>query len=375
MKIKQNYDYLTEHFDRDESKARLALSLFMIGIIIFIINNTVLFFVDEEAYFWPRLCMKIMTDLCWVTGSIMGTKYYPTLRNNLLMPTLIFYLLGDVAVFFSVPVGGVLYAVGHVFMIMAIVETTYLRRWQKELWILLLLLPIIVLLLYTDNTWLIAIGIIYAAIVSAVMTFSLSNRYYWLAGVVFFLSDLTGFMRLVLKDNKYTYVVTTTIYFAAFFMLCISVYGIHRKEVVTWRDLFRLLSDARDRNIHFWVCGHWALGLIKGDRKYAYDHIDLAYDAAKEEEFLMWLKHERYQKEFGMEGGARRFYSEKFGNLCIYPCTFDPDGTAHMMSESGKMLELDEGFFQTVKAFGRNVPCIAPGGQELIKDALGDRKS
>ena len=71
-----------------------------------------------------------------------------------------------------------------------------------------------------------------------------ANRYYCLAGIVFTLSDFTGLLRLQLMDNKYTYVVTTFIYFAAFFMLCISVFSIQRKEVVTWNDLFtRYLSD------------------------------------------------------------------------------------------------------------------------------------
>ena len=126
---------LTGHFEDKRKLACITAGLFALGILVFIINNTVLFFVDEEAYFWPRLCMKGVTDISWVAGAVLGTKYYPTKRNNLLMPTLIFYFLGDIAVFFSVPVGGVLYAFGHVFMLLAIVETTYIRLWQKIVFI------------------------------------------------------------------------------------------------------------------------------------------------------------------------------------------------------------------------------------------------
>ncbi len=35
------------------------------------------------------------------------------------------------------------------------------------------------------------------------------------------------------------------------------------------------------------------------------------------------------------------------------------------------MLELDPGFFEEVKVWGPTIPCIAPGGQDLIKSAMG----
>ena len=61
--------------------------------------------------------------------------------------------------------------------------------------------------------------VVYGGIITAVMAFSLSNRYFCLAGIVFTVSDLTGLLRMQLMNNKYTYVITTFIYFAAFFML------------------------------------------------------------------------------------------------------------------------------------------------------------
>lgn len=367
-------DHLTAHFEGSKRMAWLAITLFAIGIIIFIVNNTVLFFVNEEAYFWPRLGMKTMTDLCWFGGAMLGTRYYPTKRNMLLMPTLFFYVLGDIAVFFSVPVGGILYAFGHFFMIWAILETTYIRRWQKITYVITLLLPAILLPLYVDDVRVLIIGILYGAIVTAVMALSLSNRFFWLAGVVFTLSDLTGLLRLSLLDNKFTYVITTFIYFAAFFMLCISVYSIHRKEVVTMRDLFSMLKSAAKRGVRFWVAGSWALGLLKSDSRYAYEAIDLVYDGAKEEEFLGWLKRNRFEREYGKPGEAGRFYSEKYGSLRSYPAIFYPDGVAVMTSEKGHKLELDEGFFRDVRTFGGEIPCIVPGGRSLTRDIMNDEK-
>lgn len=368
--MKKILDKLTEHFEDNRMLACVTAGLFAMGILIFIINNTVLFFVNEEAYFWPRLCMKGVTDLCWVTGAVLGTRYYPTKRNNLLMPTLIFYALGDIAVFFSVPVGGVLYAFGHVFLLMAIVETTYIRFWQKVIFIVGLLVPVVALFMLVDQPLLIIIGLLYGAIIIAVMAFSLSNRYFWLAGVVFTVSDFTGLLRLQLLNNKYTYVVTTFIYFAAFFLLCISVFSIQRKEVITWNDLFRLLKTAKKSSVGFWVCGNWALGIIKGNRKFSYEAIDVAYDAAQEDAFLMWLKHGRFEKEFGEKGGASRYYSEKYGNLRAYPCTFNEDGSAVMINEKGHHLELDAGFFRMVRVLFRKVPCIVPGGIRQIKELI-----
>ena len=228
------------------------------------------------------------------------------------MPTLIFYSLGDIAVLFSVPVGGALYAFGHVFLLLAIVETTYIRFWQRIIFVVSLLIPAIALLMLVDKPLLLIVGMIYGAIIAAVMAFSLSNRYFWLAGLVFTISDFTGLLRLRLLNNKYTYVITTFIYFAAFFMLCISVFSVQRKEVVTWNDLFRMLRRAKQSHVRFWVCGNWSLGIIKGNRKYSYEAIDVAYD-----------------------------------------------------------VELDAGFFRIVRVYFRKVPCLVPGGIRQIKELLG----
>lgn len=363
-------DKLTDHFDGDRKLACIVAGLFAFGILVFIVNNTVLFFVDETKYFWPRLCMKGVTDLCWVVGAALGTQYYPTRRNNLLMPTLIFYFFGDIAVFFSMPVGGALYAVGHVFLLLAIVETTYIRGWQRAVFAVCLLIPIVTILMLVTKLALILIGIMYGAVITAVMAFSLSNRYYRLAGVVFTISDFTGMLRMSLMNNKFTYVVTTLIYFAAFFMLCISVFSVHRKEVVTWNDLFKMLKKARESKVRFWVCGNWALELIKGNRKFSYEAIDIAYDAGQEEAFRMLLKRGRFEKEYGEKDWASRYYSEKYGSMRAYPCTFNEDGSAVMVTDKGHRLELDPGFFRTVRVLFRKVPCLVPGGIRLTKSVI-----
>ncbi len=184
------------------------------------------------------------------------------------------------------------------------------------------------------------------------------------------LSGITGLLRISLANNKYTYLITTSIYFLAFLMLCISVYSTNRKEVVTIYDLFRMLSDSKSRKVSFWVCGKWALGLIRGDRHFSYERIELAYDVDHVDEFLAWIRRARYEREHRYAEGVRSYYSEKYGELWIYPCLFEPDGSAMLTTKNGTQLLLDEGFFEDVRVFWKTIPCIAPGGTELIRDLL-----
>ena len=225
---------LTNHFDGNRTMAYIAIALFLIGLLIFIINSIILLSSPERAYRTLRIIMKAGTDVCWVAAAILGTKYYPTKRNSILIWTLVWYTLGDIAVMFSYPVGAVLYCIGHMFMMWAILETTYIHRWQNITLILCALAAITLLMCFVKDKRLIIVGSLYAVIVTATMVLSLSNRFFCLAGIVFAVSDITGLLRVSLSNNKYTYFVTTTIYTAAFLMLCISVYSTSRKEVVTW---------------------------------------------------------------------------------------------------------------------------------------------
>ena len=367
---KKNTNKLTAHFGGNKSMMYIAMGLFAAGTLVFIINSIILLSSPERAFRTLRIVLKAGTDLFWIVAAGLGTKYYPTKRNRLLMRTLIWYMLGDMAVMYSYPVGGVIYGIGHLFMLWAILETTYIRKWQIITLLVCFLGSLILLLVLVHDLILIIVGTVYALIVTSVMVLSLSNRFFWLAGIVFMISDLTGLLRVSLSNNKYTYFVTTAIYTAAFLMLCMSVYSVNRKEVVTWSDLFSMLNDSKSMDVRFWVCGRWALGLIRGDKHYAYDHIDLAFDVDRVDEFLTWIKHARYEGKHRYSGGVRSYYSEKYGELRIFPCLFEPDGSAILTTENGKQIVLDEGFFEEVHVFGKAVPCIAPGGQDLIRDVI-----
>ena len=369
-KSRMNMEKLVNHFDGNRTMAYVAIALFLIGLLIFIINSAILLSSPERAYRTLRIILKAGTDVAWVTAAILGTKYYPTKRNSILIWTLVWYTLGDIAVMFSYPVGAVLYCFGHFLMMYAILETTYIHKWQIITLITFALAAIILFVVFLDDLKLIIIASIYAVIVTSTMALSLSNRFFWLAGIVFALSDITGLLRISLSNNKYTYFVTTTIYFAAFLMLCISVYSTNRKEVVTIYDLFRMLSDSKSKKVSFWVCGKWALGLIKGDKHFSYDHIELAYDVDHVDEFLAWIKHARFEGKHRYAGGARDYYSEKYGELQVFPCLFETDGSAVLTTMNGTQLQLDEGYFEDVRVLGKTIPCIAPGGPELIRDVL-----
>ena len=45
-------------------------------------------------------------------------------------------------------------------------------------------------------------------------------------------------------------------------------------------------------------------------------------------------------------------------------------GRIKLFLENVWMLQLDKGFFEDVHVLGRTIPCIAPGGAELIRDLL-----
>jgi len=58
-----------------------------------------------------------------------------------------------------------------------------------------------------------------------------------------------------------------------------------------------------------------------------------------------------------------------------YPCTFNEDGSAVMVTEKGHQLELDCGFFRMVRVLIRKVPCIVPGGIRQIKELLKEQQA
>ena len=361
---------LTDHFAGNRTAAYAAAGLFAAGALVYIINSAIQLSHPFDSFRTLRTVLKAETDLFWVAAAVLGTKYYPTKRNRLLIWTLIFYMLGDIAVMYSYPAGAVLYCFGHLILMWAILETSYVHKWQIAAIILSILGSITLLLHFVDDPALIIAGELYAVIVVATMVLSLTNRFFRLAGIVFAVSDVTGLLRLSLANNVYTYFITTTIYTAAFLMLCISVYSTNRKEVVTLYDLFSMLNDSKSMEVAFWVCGNWALGLIRGDRRFSYDRIDVAYDVDRVDEFLAWIKHARYEGKHRYAEGVRVYYSERYGKLRIYPCLFEPDGSAVLTMENGHQHRLDEGFFEDVRVFGKTVPCIAPGGAELIRELL-----
>ncbi len=114
---------------------------------------------------------------------------------------------------------------------------------------------------------------------------------------------------------------------------------------------------------------------FEDNRKYSYEAIDIAYDTAQEDAFLMCLKHGRFELEYGEKGMASRYYSERYGNLRAYPCTFNEDGSAVLITEKGYPLEFGADMFKTVRVLVGEVPCMVPGGIELIKEVLSEQQA
>ncbi len=52
----------------------MVSSLFLLGILVFVINNSVLFIVvDRNVYRIPRVIMRFITSLTWLIAAAMGT--------------------------------------------------------------------------------------------------------------------------------------------------------------------------------------------------------------------------------------------------------------------------------------------------------------
>ncbi len=388
---------LYDHFKGNKTLARAAFALFLAGIAVFVFNNTYLFFVEDEAtYFYPRLVMRFIVSFLWLIAAILGTRYNRTKRNILLLPALTLYMIADVVVMFSIPASAAFYGCGHLFLIAAILETTYIRRYQYVVTLLLTLVVIAIMVWYFKGITLVgAFGIIYGFICVSAMSLSLSNRFYCIGGIVFLISDIAGFARVALMNNKITYVITTFIYYLSIFLLCISVYNESKKQAVTWGDLIRVFQGFEKKNLRVWLAGRWGMGIILKKREFMYEKLDLAYDTADEAHFSAWLKENKYEAldasvqsasgagsgEFAAEAGAAgaapltagHYYSEKFGHLTVLPCTFRPDGSAILVSEHNKALEMDADYFKDTLVLRRRIYCLAPGGKELIREAAGSR--
>ncbi len=363
---------LLSHFRQDRKKASLALALLWAGIAVFAVNNTVLFFVrDEAAYFYPRFFMRLITSSLWLASAVIGTGYNRTKRNILLIPALVFYMIGDAVVFFSIPASAAFYGIGHFFLLGAILETTYMHRYQKIIYGMFFPVPFIAMFIYFQGITLTGFfGIIYGLVCIAAMAASLSNRFYRLAGITFMVSDLAGLLRIALLDTKVTYVFTTTVYYASIFLLCASVYNSSRKEVVTWSDLLSIFGK-KSEDTRMWLCGSWGMNMILGKRQFSDRQMELAYDTEEEESFAQWRKDNRYTST---EDAPYRYYSEKYGNLTVYPCRFNPDGSAKLETPRQVELDMDSDYFRNARMLRKTIPCIAPASQNIMSDALNPKE-
>ena len=363
------FDELLKHFNNNRKLSTIVFELFAFGIVIFVINNTAMFMVEDiDSYSVPRVIMRLLTSLSWIIATLIGCTFNRTKRNMLLLPGLFMYMIGDAVVLFSIPKSAPLYGLGHIFLIISIMETTYIRRYQLVIFAVTSVLTIPFLL---SNTGVFTptgiLGMIYSFLCIWAMSSSISNRYFRLAGITFFISDLAGLVRLVVLDNRITYVVTTFLYYLATILLCVSVYNSSKKEVVTPRDLRKVLSLADEHSVRVWLAGRWAVNMLLDRRRFYSEYMELAYDLSEKDKLMKWLVSCRYDVVEEYPDGLMRCYSEKFGTLYTLPCDFSKkdDGFALITTSHKTKLNLDEGFFTEVRLFGRSIPCLVPGGDQI----------
>ncbi len=123
MKVTDRINRIMNHLGGKKPLGYLVLCLYAVGIMVFIINCIYIFSVYEnrEDYLLHRIIVKALINLPWVAAAAVGTKYYPTKRNRMIIPALILFMIGDVSTLISFLLGGIFYAAGHIFMLLAIV--------------------------------------------------------------------------------------------------------------------------------------------------------------------------------------------------------------------------------------------------------------
>lgn len=222
---------LERFFHNDKRLSGIVFALFLFGILVFVINNSVLFIVvDRNVYRIPRLIMRFITSSSWLIAALIGTKANKTQRNLYLIPALVAYMIGDIIVMFSTPPSAVFYGIGHIFLTISIMKTTQMKRYQYLVFAASTVLVVAVMIAYFKGITLLGfVGIVYGMLCSFVMCAALSSKIYRVAGIVFFISDIAGLARKAILDNNVVYVITTFIYFLAIFLLCYSVFNVQER--------------------------------------------------------------------------------------------------------------------------------------------------
>lgn len=370
---------LQDFYNGDRKKSLITLILFLSGIFVFVANNTILFWIkDERVYLIPRLIMRFFTSSVWFAAAVMGTLKNRTKRNLYLLPCLFCYIPGDIFAMISikyVPFSAVFYAAGHIFFVIAIMETTYIKKYQYIAFFLGSLLAIGLMLWYFKGiTVACCVGIIYGILCSFVMATSLSNRFFCVAGIIFFLSDVAGLARKALMNTKPVYLFTTFLYYFAIFLLCVSVFNESKKNVVTWKDLKQVLKLSEKSEAKLYLAGKWAMNFVLKKFSFFTEKIEFAYNLKEKEKLRDWLSRSKYEVISDSPDGVFQCYSEKYGPLYAIPFSLEEnagdgksgdrkfeDGSVKLVTSSHKTLLLDPGFFTKTKFSKRQIDCLVPG--------------
>ncbi len=274
--------------------------------------------------------IKLCTNTAFIAFAFAGVRKNRSLRNRTLIAALLFYATGDILCIFSVPVGGILYFVGHLLIIHSLYISTLIRKKNIVVYIIIAISGTLFLLfMFKNNLASSVIYIAYGLIINIKLALAINDPLYLAASAVFAVSDILGVYRVMFYgvSSAAFYIVTLGIYYLAIVLYSLTAYQYEAKPVVTWSNMTVLARNLNRGGVRFCFTQGWGRDIAAG--RYLAMHSD-AYIAAdindreKAEKVLSRMEYK--MTDCFAECGVYVYFSELFGFLNISFRRFTDDG-------------------------------------------------
>ena len=244
-----------------------------------------------------------------------------SLRNRILIIVLIIYAFGDISAIFSVVLGGIFYLSGHLLLIYSLYVTTLITKKHIVCFCAFAsFLTLILFVLFHDDLKSFSIYFLYSIILSLKFALAISYPKYFIASLVFALSDIVGVIRLAYFDDSIFIfnVFTLAVYYAGIALYALNAYDYQTKPVVTWSNMTVLSRNLLDKDIRFCFTHGWGKDIANG--KYLAMHSDayIAVDRNDKDKLEKNLPKMEYKTVDYFDGcNLYVYYSELFGYLNV----------------------------------------------------------
>lgn len=295
-------------------------SLIILGGVFFLIYSILLYRFGRQCI--PlRIVGTTVINFCFIFFAYIGVVNNPSLRNKMLIGALILYALGDILAIFSVILGGIFYLSGHLLLIYSLYVTTLITKKHVVCFFsFVLLLASILFILFNDDLKSFSIYFLYSIILSLKFALAISYPKYFIASLIFALSDIVGVIRLAYFDDSIFIfnVFTLAVYYAGIVLYTLNAYDYERKPVVTWRNMTVLSRNLIDKDIHFCFTHGWGKDIANGKHLSMHSDAYIAVDRNDKDKLEKHLPKMEYKVVDCFDGcNLYVYYSELFGFLNV----------------------------------------------------------